>query len=155
MIVAGYLSAIVVANLLAATYGPAVTVPVAFVFVGFDLVARDRLHDRWTSHRWPKMLALIAVGGALSFLVNGAAGPIAVASTVAFAAASLADTLVYAALEDRGWMTRANGSNVAASAVDSILFPTLAFGAFLPIVVLGQFVAKVGGGALWSLVLRR
>jgi hypothetical protein len=52
-------------------------------------------------------------------------------------------------------LIRANGSNVAGSAVDSIVFPTLAFGAFMPEIVLGQFVAKFVGGFLWSLVLQR
>jgi hypothetical protein len=37
--------------------------------------------------------------------------------------------------------------------VDSVLFPTIAFGAFLPAIVLGQFVAKVAGGAVWSWIL--
>ena len=48
-----------------------------------------------------------------------------------------------------------NGSNIVGAAADSLIFPTLAFGAFLPWVVLGQFVAKVAGGALWALVLAR
>jgi len=39
-------------------------------------------------------------------------------------------------------------------AVDSLVFPTIAFGAFLPAVIALQFVAKVGGGALWSLALQ-
>ena len=51
-------------------------------------------------------------------------------------------------------MIRANGSNVAGSAIASIVFPTLAFGVFMPEIVLGQFVAKFVGGFLWSLVLQ-
>ena len=30
---------------------------------------------------------------------------------------------------------------------------TIAFGSFLPLIVLGQFAAKVGGGFVWSLFL--
>ncbi|MDG1177262.1 MAG: hypothetical protein P8O73_03090, partial [SAR324 cluster bacterium] len=48
----------------------------------------------------------------------------------------------------------ANGSNVAGSVIDPIVFPTLAFGVFMPEIVLGQFVAKFVGGFLWSLVLQ-
>jgi len=48
---------------------------------------------------------------------------------------------------------RVNGSNVVSAAVDSVVFPTLAFGSFLPWVILGQFLAKVAGGAVWSLIL--
>ena len=49
------------------------------------------------------------------------------------------------------WM-RINGSNVPSAMVDSLVFPTLAFGAFLWPIVLGQFVAKVLGGFVWSLI---
>ena len=45
--VALYLAAIVAANLLVATYGPAVAVLNAFWLIGLDLSLRDRLHDRW------------------------------------------------------------------------------------------------------------
>lgn len=41
------------------------------------------------------------------------------------------------------------------AAIDSVLFPTLAFGVFMPHIVLMQFAAKVGGGAIWSWVLRK
>jgi uncharacterized PurR-regulated membrane protein YhhQ (DUF165 family) len=53
-------------------------------------------------------------------------------------------------------MVRANGSNVVGALVDSILFPTIAFGfgAFLLPVVALQFAAKVAGGAVWSFVMR-
>ena len=36
---------------------------------------------------------------------------------------------------------------------NSIVFPTLAFGGFMPVIVLGQFAAKVLGGFLWSKIL--
>ncbi len=52
-------------------------------------------------------------------------------------------------------MIRANDSNVLGSAIDSIVFPTMAFGVFMPEIVLGQFVAKFFGGLLWSLVLQK
>ena len=45
------------------------------------------------------------------------------------------------------------GSNVFGALVDSLVFPTIAFGGFLPWITLGQFAAKVAGGFLWSLVL--
>lgn len=155
MIVLAYLAAIVAANLTIAAFGPSAAIVVAFVFVGFDLVCRDALHDRWAGPAlWPKMLVLVAAGGALSYLLNASAGQIAIASTVAFAAAALADAVVYHALRRRRFLERANGSNVVGAAVDSILFPTIAFGAFLPAIVLGQFLAKVAGGALFAYILR-
>ncbi len=149
-----YLAAIVAANLLVAQFGPSATVVNAFLFVGLDLTTRDRLHDAWHGDGllW-KMAALIAAGSALSWLVNRDAGQIALASFVAFAAAATVDALAYHLLRNRAWWQRANGSNILSAAVDSVVFPTLAFGALLPVIVLGQFVAKVAGGALWSVLL--
>jgi hypothetical protein len=153
-VIAVYLAAIVAANLSVAMFGPAASILNAFLFIGLDLTTRDALHDRWhDDHLILRMGALIAVGGAISFALNAGAGQIAVASTVAFALAATVDGLVYAALGDRAYLVRVNGSNIPAAAVDSLVFPTIAFGSFLPLVVLGQFAAKVAGGFVWSLVL--
>lgn len=151
-----YLVAIVAANLTVAWWGPQMTIFNALVFVGFDLVARDRLHDAWHGNGlvW-KMASLIAVGSLLSWLLNRDAGQIALASFVAFAAASVVDTGAYHLLRHRVWWQRVNGSNVLSAAVDSLVFPTIAFGAFLPRIVAGQFAAKVLGGAAWAWVLNR
>ena len=153
-----YLGAIVAANLLVAHFGPAVSIVNAFLFIGLDLTSRDKLHEAWHGKGFVwKMGLLIATGSVLSWLLNRDAGQIALASFVAFALAALTDTIVYSfALGRRwSWLKRSNGSNVASAAVDSIAFPTLAFGSFMPLVTLGQFAAKVLGGALWSLILRR
>jgi uncharacterized PurR-regulated membrane protein YhhQ (DUF165 family) len=155
MLVFLYLAAIVAANLSSAQFGPTASVFNAFVFIGLDLTTRDRLHEKWQDNRALKMLALIVVGGALSYALNAGAGPIALASCAAFALAALADYVVYSSLSGRSRMTRVNGSNVVSAAVDSLIFPTLAFGGFLPLVTLGQFLAKVVGGWLWSLILFR
>jgi queuosine precursor transporter len=147
-----YVTSIVTANLLVAEYGPAVTVVNAFALIGLDLVIRDYLHDAWAGDRW-RMAALIGVAGAISYAANPATGRIALASTIAFALAAVADWAVYAAARRRPWLVRSNASNVVGAAVDSVTFPTLAFGAVLWPIVLGQFVAKVLGGAAWSLLI--
>lgn len=151
-----YLAAIVAANLTTATFGPGASLLVAFVFIGLDLVARDRLHDRWRHEglAW-KMGLLIGSGSALPFFVNAGAGRIGLASFLAFGSASIVDAVVYSALRRRGYLVRVNGSNLPAAAVDSIVFPLLAFGSFLPWIMAGQFLAKVAGGFIWSLCLRR
>jgi hypothetical protein len=151
-----YLTAIIFANLSSAHFGPSASVVNAFLFIGLDLTSRDHLHDAWHGRglAW-KMAALIAVGSLLSWLLNRNAGPIALASFVAFACAAIVDTLAYHLLKDRSKMLKINGSNVLSAAVDSLVFPTLAFGAILPVIVLGQFAAKVLGGFLWSIVLNR
>lgn len=151
-----YLSAIVLANLTVAWFGPGVSIVNAFLFIGLDLTARDRLHDRWGGRGlvW-KMGLLIAAGGAISYLLNRDAGRIALASTIAFTAAALVDGIVYFLLRRKTYLVRVNGSNIPAAAVDSIVFPTIAFGGFLPWITVGQFAAKVAGGFVWSLILRR
>lgn len=153
IVVAVYLAAIVAANLVIAAYGPGAAIAVAFALIGLDLTARDWLHEAWTGRglAW-RMAGLIAAGSAISWILNAAAAPIAVASTVAFAAAASTDAVAYALLGDRARALRINGSNVASAAVDSILFPTIAFGVFLPAIILGQWLAKVAGGFVWMLV---
>lgn len=157
LLIALYITAIVAANLLVATLGPSVAVLNAFLFIGLDLTTRDALHEAWRGRglAW-KMGLLIVAGSLLSYLLNASAGPIALASFVAFALSATADALVYAALGERARLVRVNGSNVVSAAVDSLVFPALAFG--LPLlwpIVLGQLVAKVIGGVLWSVVLFR
>lgn len=146
-----YAGAMTLANLSVAAFGPAISPINAFVLIGLDLALRDWLHVRLKA--W-QMLALIVAAGVLTYALNPAAGKIAVASSAAFTAAALVDWLTFARLRG-SWLFRANGSNVAGAAVDSLIFPTLAFGALMPHIVALQFAAKVAGGALWAAVLSR
>jgi hypothetical protein len=150
-----YLVAIILANLTVAAFGPGMAIINAFLFIGLDLTARDRLHDTWRGDKLiPKMAALIAAGSILSWLLNRNAGQIALASFVAFAAAAIVDAVVYHLLGKYPRWLRINGSNIPSAFVDSLVFPTLAFGGFLPGIVFGQFIAKTLGGFVWSLVFR-
>lgn len=155
LLIGMYLAAIVAANLSVAAFGPSVAIVNAFVFIALDLTARDRLHEAWNHNGllW-KMGALIASGSLLSYALNANAGPIALASFVAFAVSAGLDTLCYFLLRERAYLIKVNGSNIVGAAADSLIFPTLAFGAFLPWIVLGQFIAKVAGGFIWAWVLR-
>jgi len=154
--VAVYIASLVAANLLVACLGPWFSPINALVLIGLDLSLRDKLHDAWQG-RWLalRIAGLIAGAGVISYLLNPAAGMIAVASVTAFCAAMAADSIAYQLLYRFGWLTRANGSNVAGAIVDSIIFPTLAFGGFVPERVAMQFAAKVAGGAVWSFILRK
>jgi uncharacterized PurR-regulated membrane protein YhhQ (DUF165 family) len=149
--IAAYAAAMIAANLSVATFGPWVSPINAFILIGLDLALRDWLHVRL---RMWQMGALIAGTGVLTYLLNPAAGQIAVASSVAFTAAALVDWTTFAKLRGT-WLVRANGSNVAGAAVDSLVFPTLAFGALMPQIVLAQFAAKVAGGAIWAYIFNR
>ena len=146
-----YAAAMTLANLSVATWGPWVSPINAFFLIGLDLALRDWLHVRLKA--W-QMGALIASTGLLTYALNPAAGMIAVASACAFSAAALVDWATFARLRG-SWLFRANGSNVAGAAVDSLIFPTLAFGALMPHIVALQFMAKVAGGAMWAAMLAR
>lgn len=151
-----YIGAIVGANLAVAFFGLWMSPINSLVLIGLDLSLRDALHDRWRGQfLWARMALLIATAGAISYLLNPAAGRIAAASTLAFCASGLVDAVAYHALRYRPWMHRANGSNAAGAIADSLLFPALAFGAFMPWVVALQCLAKLVGGAAWSLVFAR
>lgn len=146
-----YAAAMTLANLSVATWGPWVSPINAFVLIGLDLALRDWLHVRLRA--W-QMGALIACTGLLTYALNPASGMIAVASSAAFTAAAVVDWATFARLRG-SWLYRANGSNVAGAAVDSLIFPTLAFGVLMPHIVALQFVAKAAGGAIWAALLAR
>lgn len=146
-----YAIAMTLANLSIAAFGPWVSPINAFVLIGLDLALRDWLHMRLKL--W-KMGSLIAATGLLTWALNPAAGQIAIASAVAFTAAALVDWSVFAKMSGT-WFTRANGSNVAGAAVDSLIFPTIAFGVLMPHIVAMQFVAKIVGGAVWAWLMNK
>jgi uncharacterized PurR-regulated membrane protein YhhQ (DUF165 family) len=152
-----YLTAIVIANLSVAHFGPDVAIYNAFLFIGLDLTTRDYLHERWQGkHLWRNMVLLIGTGSVLSAALNWGAAQIALASFVAFACAGFSDVITYQVLWDRQRLIKINGSNVISAGVDSIVFPVLAFG--FPImwkIAFGMFVAKIVGGFVWSLVIDR
>lgn len=146
-----YAVAMTAANLSVAHFGPWVSPINSFLFIGLDLALRDYLHAKLTALQ---MLLLISATGALTFALNPAAGAIAAASAVSFTAAALVDWAAFSRLTG-SWLRKANGSNVAGAAVDSLVFPTLAFGVLLPHIVALQFVAKVAGGAFWAALISR
>jgi uncharacterized PurR-regulated membrane protein YhhQ (DUF165 family) len=121
------------------------------VFIGLDLALRDLLHQKLKA--W-QMGGLIVGTGLLTYALNPAAGMIAIASAVSFTAASIFDWAVFAKLAG-SWIKRANGSNIAGAAVDSVVFTTLAFGVLMPNSVAMQFAAKVAGGAFWAYAIHK
>lgn len=146
-----YIAAICAANFSVHLFGPIITPINAFIFIGLDFVIRDKLHDRVGIC---KMFILIMIAGVISFIINPATNMIAIASVSAFALAAVTDAGVYQLLIRKNWLVKSNISNVASSVVDSIVFPIIAFGVFLPWVIVGQIIAKILGGAVWSWILR-
>jgi hypothetical protein len=99
-----YAVAMVAANLLVATFGPAISPINAFLLIGLDLTLRDWLHVRLKT--W-QMGGLILGTGALTYLLNPAAGMIAVASAVSFLVAALVDWAIFVKTTG-SWIKRAN-----------------------------------------------
>lgn len=152
MAVAAYAGAMVLANLSISAFGPKMAPINGFILIGLDLALRDWLHVRLKT--W-QMLGLIAVTGCITLALDPAAAHIALASATALIAAALADWLMFAGLNRQRWVVRSNLSNVAGAAVDSLVFPVMAFGGLQADLVATMFLAKVGGGLFWSLLLAR
>ena len=146
-----YAAAIIVANLLVAQFGPSITPINAFFLIGLDLALRNYLSFKMTK---VQMAAMILGTGTLSYLVNPAAGMIAIASGVAFTLAALTDWATFNTVQGQ-WMKRNLAGNSVGALVDSVVFPTIAFGGLMPVIVLAQFVAKVAGGTAWGYLINK
>ena len=151
-----FLLAIVLANLSVAYFGPVSTPFNAFILIGLDLSLRDHIHEKWHGKNLGmKMFGLICAGALITYLLNRGAGMICVGSIVAFAGALIVDSLLYQKFFHRSKFQKMNLSNIGSAVTDSILFPTIAFGAFMPEIILLQILAKIGGGGIWAWVLTR
>jgi uncharacterized PurR-regulated membrane protein YhhQ (DUF165 family) len=151
-----YILAIVAANISATLFGPNVTIINSFVFIGLDITCRDFLHEKWNKNRlFLKMLTLIILGGIISFLINFNSLRIALASSLTFVIATSIDFFIYQLLKRKSKSARVNSSNLVSSIVDSIIFPTVAFGSFLPKIIIFQIIAKISGGYLWFKILQK
>lgn len=165
-LVSAYLLAIVAANLSIAHWGPEAAIYNAFLFIGLDFTTRDALHDMWRGRLVRNMALLVGTGALLSYLCGmwlgstfpggPSVGRIALASGIAFGVAATADAIAYHLLRHRTWYERANQSNLVGAAVDSFLFPVIAFGTPIPWnLIFGIWCAKVAGGVAWSFVLNK
>jgi uncharacterized PurR-regulated membrane protein YhhQ (DUF165 family) len=155
-----YATAMTLANLTLAHYGPWVSPLIAFFLIGLDLTLRDWLHMRL---RPLQMLALILVSGALTYLLNPSAQHIVIASAAAFTVAGLVDWRAFSRLTG-SWLRRSIGSNVVGAVVDTVVFSALAFVLLSPApkplevvvqIAALQFAFKVAGGAMWAWLFSR
>lgn len=145
-----YAFAMTAANLLILKFGVWMSPINSFFLIGLTLVLRDWLHVRLKARQ---MALLITSSGAITYLLNPAAAQIAIASSIAFTLAALIDWIIFVKAKGT-WFKRSNVSNVAGAAVDSVAFPTIAFGALMPEIVLAQFASKIIGGFIWSVLLK-
>lgn len=144
--IAVYLLSVILANVIATWTGPLGSVLVAALLIGLDMHARDTLHARWGLSL--RLFGLIAVGGALSLPFG--TGRVALASCVAFVAASVVDAIAFSILVKN----RAHRSNLISAPVDSVVFVGLAFGVeAIGVYAVAQTGAKIAGGYVWGRVL--
>lgn len=137
-----FLGCILAANYVTSEYG---MVPVGFglvatagtYFAGLAFILRDSLQDLAGK---TAVIAAIVAGAVLSYLIS--APFIAIASGVAFLVSELADLAVYTPLRRRGYIKAAVASNAVGSAVDTVLFLTIA-GFPLASSFAGQMVGKL------------
>lgn len=125
------------------------------LFIGPILFFRDRLHELWYQDQlWIRMFSLLLMGGILSALFNPGSIRLSLASMGSFIVSELIDTLIYHLLYAKPNMVKINGSNLASSVVDSLLFPVLAFGSINSLLFIGQFIGKFIGGFVCSKLLK-
>lgn len=160
VLICAYLTAIVAANLALASqiFGPATLYINSFLFIGFDLICRDLLHDRWSGRTGLggyRMVALILAGGVITSLLNQQASKIALASVLAFVCTGTADTLVYAigCAIGQARFNRITISNIFGAILDSLIFPFVAYHTVDPQVTTAMIIAKVSGGIFWCVVM--
>ncbi|MEU5861654.1 VUT family protein [Nonomuraea sp. NPDC047529] len=152
-----YIATIPAANL-AVTHLGAVPVgfgylaPAGVYLVGLALVLRDL--SREAAGRLA-VLGAIAAGIVISYVL--ADPDLAVASTVAFAVAELADFVVYEPLRQRGLLIAMVASNAIGIICDSLLFLQLAFGSleYLSGQILGKVWMTLAAVAILALLRRR
>lgn len=146
---AGYVTAIVMANVVTARYG---MVPVWWGLLatagtyaaGAALLLRDAVQE---AAGRVAVLAAIVAGAAISWAMS--TPTLAVASGVAFLVAELADMAVYTPLRRRGWARAVLASNALGAVVDTFLFLALAGFPLTAQTVGGQMVGKL----LWATLL--
>ncbi len=162
LLIGTYLAAIVLANQLV-TGHPSRAPLLGFLFIGWDLVSRDRLHSYWEHSRlWLNMALLIAAGSVLSYALNRDTARVALASCAAFALAATVDAIIYAWRKGDRWEDRSMASNAVASAVDSFAFPAIAFlGVYFTFwstafwtLVFTLACAKIAGSWFWTFLLK-
>lgn len=150
--VTAYLMAGVIANAFVTRFGQAGLVVTALLMIPVDLTVRDYLHERWerSGALNIKMWTLILSGALLSYWSSFASREVAIASCAAFLCSGAADFFIFKRLRGNTWFVRANLSNLGSAAVDSFVFPAVAFSVFDVRLCAVQTLLKFFGGLVIS-----
>lgn len=146
-----YVSLFILANLLVGIFGPWITPINALVIIGADMVIRDRIQYE-NGFSWAIFCCLLA--GIITFLINPETQMIAVASFVSILLAGISSALVFK-LKNGNFYSKSYPANVICAAIDSLVFPYVAFGSIMFDISLMQFIAKVVGATLVLYIMRK
>lgn len=150
MIVA-YVAMFVAANVSVSVFGVWVTPINALVLIAGDMVVRDRIqHD--CGARASILSCLLAC--IITAIAMPDSGMIAVASFTSAMVACVGSASVFR-LRSGDFYSKSMPANIAAAAIDSVLFPLIAFDAIMPGVTLAQFAAKTIGSTVILLIMKR
>jgi hypothetical protein len=149
-----YMMAVILANLLVLWFGKYGLLLSSSLLIPFDFVMRCYFHERWKGFTLILNLGLLITTAALAtYLVNRDTLHIALGSVSGFIVANIIAGLVYQSLINKPPLYKVNGSDLAAVAVDSVIFQAVAFGEFDPLIMFGQTTIKFLGGLLWYWIL--
>lgn len=111
------------------------------------------MHDITTSYKGVKIISLVLVSGAISYMLNTSGQAIAIASVVAFVLSMFASYIIHECLRSKEWIVRANFSNIPAAFLDTIVFTCIAFDSVPLDVFVFQFLCKAGGAVMYTFIL--
>ncbi|UGO52699.1 hypothetical protein OPT79_68 [Klebsiella phage vB_KpnD_Opt-79] len=146
-----YVAIFLLANLLVASFGPAVTPFNALFLIAADMVLRDRIQFE-SGAAWSILACFLA--GFATVLIAPGSEMIALASGLSCLLAGSASAIAFK-LKSGGFFQKALPANVIAAAVDSIAFPLIAFGSIMPGITAAQFAAKTIGASIILLIIRK
>lgn len=146
-----YVSLFVAANLLVATFGPAITPLNALFLISADIVIRDRLQYKYG---FSTSVMCCVIAGGITIALQHDSGMIAVASMVSVILSGIASAISFR-FKSGSFYSKSVPASVVAAAVDSIAFPLIAFGSVMPLITVAQFSAKTLGAMAILYTMRK
>lgn len=123
------------------------------VCVAANMMLRDRVFcDRGLKFS----MAIAAIAGLCTFILNSDALTVAIASFVAVVTGSFVSGLVFELLKNKLVIEKARPiANTCSAVSDSLLYPTIAFMAFLPVISMEMFVSKFLSVLFYTFIINK
>lgn len=131
---AAYVAVFVMVNLIVHWCGAWIIPLTTMACVAANMLGRDKLLLEGGAKF---SIGACTVAGLLTCLVLPDAGQVAIASLAAVVCSAIVSAIAWGFFPDGHWK-----NNIISAVADALVFPTVAFGAFLPLVSLGQFAGK-------------